>query len=116
MLTANTEEPRAEDLEFDSTEAWQYAIDPSTLTFHGSTPESGTLPSPIFDSGLPPFTITATACPIDWEVAGDTFAAQPPTNPACTGPAKTITLWPYGVSVLCAFVGCFAILRELHYS
>ncbi len=98
VLTANAQEPRAVDLEFDATGRWQYAIDPDTLTFHGSTPSGGKLPSPVFDSGLPPFTITATACPIDWQVAGDTFAAVPPTNPACTGEATNITLWPFGVS------------------
>ncbi|RDX48142.1 hypothetical protein OH76DRAFT_1352774 [Lentinus brumalis] len=100
VLTANAQEPRAVDLEFDATGRWQYAIDPDTLTFHGSTPSGGKLPSPVFDSGLPPFTITATACPIDWQVAGDTFAAVPPTNPTCTGEATNITLWPFGATKL----------------
>ena len=99
VLAQNAQQPLAVDLEFDATEAWQYAIDPSTLIFHGSTPAGGKLPSPVFDSGLPPFTITATACPIDWEVAGDTFASAPPTNPTCTGAARNITLWPFGVSI-----------------
>ena len=98
VITANAQEPRAVDLQFDATEAWQYAIDPSTLTFHSSTPAGGQLPSPIYDSGLSPFTISVMACPIDWEVAGDTFAAAPPTNPACTGAATNITLSPFGVS------------------
>lgn len=98
VLARNAQQPLAVDLEFDATEAWQYAIDPATLVFHGAAPKGGSLPSPVFDSGLPPFTITATACPISWGVAGDTFAAAPPTNPACTGPATNITLWPFGVS------------------
>ncbi|TBU30569.1 hypothetical protein BD309DRAFT_951719 [Dichomitus squalens] len=100
VLAQNAQQPLAVDLEFDTTETWQYAIDPSTLVFHGSTPSGGKLPSPVFDSGLPPFTITATACPIDWEVAGDTFAAAPPTNPTCTGAVKNITLWPFGSTKL----------------
>ncbi|KAI1793484.1 hypothetical protein LXA43DRAFT_1059843 [Ganoderma leucocontextum] len=97
VLTQNAQQPLAVDLEFDATEAWQYAIDPATLTFHGGTPAGGQLPSPVFDSGLSPFTIAAMACPIDWAVAGDTFAAAPPTDPACTGAARNITLWPFGV-------------------
>ncbi|KAI0369101.1 hypothetical protein BV20DRAFT_1081257 [Pilatotrama ljubarskyi] len=100
VLAQNAQQPLAVDLEFDANAPWQYAIDPSTLVFHGGQPAGGNLPSPIFDSGRPPFTITATACPIDWAVAGDTFAAAPPTNPACTGPATNITLWPYGATKL----------------
>ncbi|KAI0351383.1 hypothetical protein OH77DRAFT_951052 [Trametes cingulata] len=100
VLAQNAQQPLAVDLEFDATAPWQYAIDPSSLTFHRGSPVGGKLPSPIFDSGLPPYTITATACPIDWAVAGDTFAAAPPTNPACTGPATNITLWPYGATKL----------------
>ena len=98
VLARNSQEPRAVDLQLDAAGPWQYAIDPSTLTFHGRTPTGGKLPSPVFDSGLPPFTITAVACQIEWAVAGDTFAAAPPTEPACVGPATNITLWPFGVS------------------
>ncbi|KAJ3491366.1 hypothetical protein NLI96_g750 [Meripilus lineatus] len=100
VLTRNSQEPRAVDLEFDASSDWQYAIDPSTLRFNAGTPAGGKLPSPIFDSGLPPLTITAAACPITWTVAGDTFAAAPPTNPACTGQMRNITLWPFGATKL----------------
>lgn len=87
----------AVDLQFEAVAPWQFAIDPSTLKFNpGITPPA--LPSPIFDSGKPPLTISVTACPIVWAVAGSTFAAAPPTNPNCTGPATMITLSPYGVS------------------
>ena len=99
QLAQNAQQPLAVDLEFDATAAWQYAIDPSTLTFHASTPEGGKLPSPVFDSGLSPFTISVSACPIEWDVAGDTFAAAPPESPVvCTGSPVNITLSPYGVS------------------
>ncbi|KAH8115214.1 hypothetical protein DFH11DRAFT_1726088 [Phellopilus nigrolimitatus] len=101
VLKQNADEPRAIDVQFEATEAWQYAIDPSTLKFNaGTTPENGTLPSPIFNSGLPPYTITATACPIAWLEAGDTFAAVQPENVTCTGDAKQITLWPLGATKL----------------
>lgn len=99
LLAQNAEEAQAVDLEFDATAPWQYAIDPATLQFNAGAPAGGQLPSPVFDSGLPPFTITAAACPIDWPVAGDTFVSSPPTDPVCTGPATNITLWPYGVRV-----------------
>ncbi|KAI0825775.1 hypothetical protein BC629DRAFT_1586645 [Irpex lacteus] len=99
VLTRNGQQPLAADYQFEATADWQYAIDPSTLTFHPGTPTSK-LPSPIFDSGKPPFTISVAACPIDWGVAGDKFAAAPPTNPACTGPAKNITLTPFGATKL----------------
>ena len=99
MLKQNAQQPLAVDLEFDATESWAFALgDPTTFVFNAGVPEGGNLPSPIFDSGLPPFTITAPACPIDWAVAGDTFAASPPENPTCTGPVANITLWPFGVS------------------
>lgn len=99
VLTRNSQQPLAVDLEFDATDEWQYAIDPTSLTFNsGETPAQ--LPSPIFDSGLPPFTINAAACPINWTVAGDTFVSNPPTDPACTGPVRNITLWPFGVRML----------------
>lgn len=99
VLARNAQESRAVDLEFDATAPWQYAIDPATLKFSNKAPASGILPSPIFDAGQPPFTITATACRINWSTGGDTFAAPPPTNATCTGAQTTITLWPFGVSL-----------------
>ncbi|EMD39171.1 hypothetical protein CERSUDRAFT_152169 [Gelatoporia subvermispora B] len=100
QLAQNAQESLAVDLEFDAAAPWQYAIDPATLQFNAGTTAGGTLPSPVFDSGLPPFTITAAACPIEWAVAGDTFAASPPEFPDCTGPTVNITLWPYGATKL----------------
>ncbi|KIJ65204.1 hypothetical protein HYDPIDRAFT_88757 [Hydnomerulius pinastri MD-312] len=94
------QQPLAVDLQFLSTDSWNYAIDPSTLTFHSNEPSSGQLPSPIFDAGLPPLTITATACLIEWNLAGQTFVDPPPQNPTCTGTQTNITLWPYGATKL----------------
>lgn len=92
-------EPRAVDMEFlpAAADAWQFAIDPDTLAFTNTPPMSGVLPSPIYDAGLPPFTLSVSACPIDWPVAGDMFAAPPPENPTCLGAFQNITLWPFGV-------------------
>ncbi|KAI0796217.1 hypothetical protein C8Q75DRAFT_711525 [Abortiporus biennis] len=100
VLTRNSQQPLAVDLEFDATASWQYAIDPSTLTFHPSVPANGQLPSPIFDSGLPPFSMSVKACLVNWTLAGDTFASPPPTNPACASGVQNITLWPFGATKL----------------
>ncbi|KAG6829924.1 hypothetical protein H0H92_002947 [Tricholoma furcatifolium] len=100
ILAQNAEQPLAVDLEFDATTAWQYAIDPNTLQFNNAPPASGVLPSPVFDSGMSPLSITVTACSISWDTAGDTFAASPPESPACTGAQQTLTLTPYGITKL----------------
>lgn len=93
------EEPLAVDLQFEATTSWQFAIDPSTLNFHNNPPVNGVLPSPIFDYGLPPFSMTVTACPIIWPIAGDMFASSPPQSPVgCVGDNQTIVLRPFGVS------------------
>lgn len=101
VLTQNAEEPLAVDLQFEATTAWQFAIDPSTLQFHNDPPADGVLPSPIFDYGLPPFSMTVTACPIVWPIAGNTFTSSPPQSPvACIGDNQTIVLRPFGSTKL----------------
>ncbi|KAJ7032795.1 hypothetical protein C8F04DRAFT_1106569 [Mycena alexandri] len=102
QLSAHPLEPRAVDMEFlpATADAWQLAIDPSTLAFTNTPPASGVLPSPIYDAGLPPFTLSVSACPIDWPVAGDMFATPPPENPACLGAFRNVTLWPFGAAKL----------------
>ncbi|KAF8075777.1 hypothetical protein FPV67DRAFT_381902 [Lyophyllum atratum] len=100
VLSTNSGNANAVDLQYDATESWQYAIDPSTLRFNNKG-VSGSLPSPIFDYGLSPLSITAKACLITWPTAGDTFAAAPPENPVClVQNQKNITLWPYGATRL----------------
>ncbi|KAJ7072743.1 hypothetical protein C8F01DRAFT_1105077 [Mycena amicta] len=100
QLSVHPVEPRAVDLEFTPAEEWQYAIDPSTLAFSNTPPVSGVLPSPIYDAGLPPVTLSVAACLIDWHLAGDMFAAPPPENPTCLGAFHNITLWPFGAAKL----------------
>ena len=95
VIAQNAAEPLAVDYEFDATGTWQYAIDPSTLKFHDS---GAALPTPIWNTGGSPYTITVTACKINWSIAGGTYAAVPPTSPACIGANTTLTLAPYGVS------------------
>ncbi|KAK7057653.1 phosphoribosyltransferase-like protein [Favolaschia claudopus] len=100
QLSVHPQEPRAVDLEFIPEGAWQYAIDPATLSFINTPPSSGVLPSPIFDAGLPPFTLTVSACLIDWPLAGDMFAAPPPEKATCLSAFRNITLWPFGAAKL----------------
>ncbi|KAI5116455.1 hypothetical protein M0805_006176 [Coniferiporia weirii] len=100
IIAQNAIESRAVDLQFEATAAWQYAIDPATLKFNAGVPAGGTLPSPVFDTDLPPFTITATACLIAWPEAGNTFASSPPENVTCIGNTANITLWPFGATKL----------------
>lgn len=99
-LATNAQQSMAVDLEYDATGTWQYAIDPSTLAFSNDAHDGESLPSPIFDSSLPPLKISVTACTIDWALAGDTYPVDPPANPSCTGSSTTINLWPYGVSLV----------------
>jgi len=101
VLARNAQQPLAVDLQFEATVPWQYAMDPASLQFHNTPPSGGKLPSPIFDSGLPPLSISATACPINWPTAGNTFAAAPPQSPVtCTGQNTTILFRPYGSTKL----------------
>jgi len=98
VLTQNAQQPLAKDLQFEATSAWNYAIDPATLKF---TPRTvSTLPSPVFDSNLPPVSITVTACPISWPTSGSLITTSPPQNATCTGAQKTLTLTPYGSTKL----------------
>ncbi|KAL1728181.1 hypothetical protein EV714DRAFT_238256 [Schizophyllum commune] len=99
VLAVDPHEHRAIDLQMEPAGEWAWAIDPSTAVFRNEGTGSA-LPSPIFDFGRPPVTLQVQACPIDWPLAGDIFAAAPPENAACTGPERTISLSPYGATKL----------------
>lgn len=81
--------------------AWNYAIDPSTLVYHGP---NGTVASafyklanPVFAPGAPPGYITAQACEIDWPLYLGSIPGYPPTGDAkkCLGGVKKVKLVPY---------------------
>lgn len=84
------------DYEFDAISNWQYALNASSLVFNPAQ-DNSTVPSPVYDTNGPPLSITGTACPIGWNLGGDTYAANPPVNATCTGGAVKLTLIPYGV-------------------
>ncbi|KAL1665130.1 hypothetical protein GGF50DRAFT_126653 [Schizophyllum commune] len=99
VLAVDPHEHRAIDLQMEPAGEWAWAIDPTTAVFRNEGTGSA-LPSPIFDFGRPPMTLQVQACPIDWPLAGDIFAAAPPENASCTGPERTISLSPYGATKL----------------
>ncbi|KAL0061878.1 hypothetical protein AAF712_011254 [Marasmius tenuissimus] len=100
VLKRHPTESRAADFQFDATSDWQFAIDPKTAKWVGGASPDDKLPSPIFDSNKPPVSIEVSGCLIDWQKAGTSFAAPPPTNPACKGQVKTLKLTPYGATNL----------------
>ncbi|KAK7060778.1 hypothetical protein VNI00_000510 [Paramarasmius palmivorus] len=112
VLKTDPNEPHAMDLQFDATEDWEYAIDPASLQFHSTSLSK--LPSPIFDSGLPPLSITARACKVNWTLAGDTYASSPPENPDCVGEEREITLWPFGATKL--RIGEFPVMKGSNFT
>jgi len=98
VLAQNSEQPNAVDLQYLPTVNWEYAIDPTTLAFHNTLPE--TLPNPVYDSQQPPNTITAVGCPITWTTTSGS-ADDPPSSPAtCTGDTFNFIFWPYGSTKL----------------
>jgi hypothetical protein len=107
-LSQNAQQPLAKDYQFDATASWQYALDPSTLSFVNKPVSS--LPSPVYDSGLPPVAISVSACLVNWATAGNTFAASPPQSPVtCTGAKTTIRLTPFGATKL--RIGEFPVMK-----
>ncbi|KAL0071101.1 hypothetical protein AAF712_001659 [Marasmius tenuissimus] len=101
LLSIHPHENRAIDLEYDPISPWQYALNPTQLTFHSGPLLPGEkLPSPIFDTGNPPTRITASACRIEWPVGGDLFAENPPEHPECVESSTVVTLWPFGATKL----------------
>ncbi|KAK4544720.1 hypothetical protein LTR36_003969 [Oleoguttula mirabilis] len=92
--------PESRDWEYHNTAAWNYAIDPSTLVYHGPHRASShyALANPIFAPGAPPGYITARACKIDWPLYLGSIPGYPPTGDAkkCLGGVKEVKLVPYG--------------------
>jgi hypothetical protein len=90
--------PKARDHVLTPTSAWQFAIDPSTVTVE--TRKINDLPNPIFERGAPPTSLFVDAYPITWAVDHDT-AALPPVNPVVNGTSKIkLKLIPYGAAKL----------------
>jgi hypothetical protein len=89
--------------EWDPTSPWNYAIDPTTLTYNaGSLSSNDSLPNPIWTLNAPPVTISAMVCQIDWSLTDDGYAPNPPLPGSrnCTGDPFEVQLVPYGSAKL----------------
>ncbi len=77
-----------------NTTAWNVAIDPSTLEYHG-VEDSAKLPTPLFDYGAPPNYMTVQGCQIAWGL----YLGSPdlvPEDRTCLGESEAFRLIPYG--------------------
>lgn len=97
VVDRHPNERRAVDLQMTPSGPWQYAIDASTIR-HERTNER--LSSPVFDLDGSSTALLVSACLVEWGIAGEIFAEQPPENPECVGPLETIRLIPYGSTKL----------------
>lgn len=89
---------QSRDWSFHNTSNWNYAIDPSTLEYHGPKSESTELANPLFQAGGPPGYVTAKACEVDWPMAfNGSVPGYPPTggDRKCMSDAVEVKLVPY---------------------
>lgn len=87
----------SKDNELDPSAAWGFAINPNSLHYNG---DAGNLSAAVFSDITPPVTISATVCPITWNVVTNT-ADEPPQSPVqCTGPQQQVNLQPFGATHL----------------
>lgn len=90
--------PQSHDWSYHNTSKWNYAIDASTLQYHGPKSTSTELQNPLFLSGGPPGYVTAKACEIDWPLAfNGSVPGYPPTggDRKCVSDAVEVKLVPY---------------------
>ncbi|KAK5994129.1 hypothetical protein PT974_07569 [Cladobotryum mycophilum] len=86
------------DYYYSATEPWNIAIDPSTLKYHGISPNAN-LPEPIFEQNAPPNFISVDGCEISgWNLYMGVTPDVPPTSVKCSGKRKTYKLIPYGAA------------------
>ncbi|KAF2686817.1 hypothetical protein K458DRAFT_203273 [Lentithecium fluviatile CBS 122367] len=90
------EPPKARDYQYHNASAWNYAIDPATLSVHRSNSSDG-LADPIFAPGASPIWMTAKACEIVWGLYKG-VPDVPPTREKrkCIGDIVDIRLEPLG--------------------
>lgn len=94
--------PEVRDWTITNTSAWNYAIDPSTLTYNydGEAAPGKQLANPVWAPGAPPNVVTAKACLIDWELVADSVPWLVPENRTCIGDVVDVELRPYGSTKL----------------
>ncbi|KAL0575629.1 hypothetical protein V5O48_006354 [Marasmius crinis-equi] len=93
----------SKDWQLDPSASWQVAIDATTLKFNGDANSSnlaGTSSASVFSQSGAPVSMSATGCPISWNVVANS-ADAPPSSPAvCTGGENGVKLIPYGAAKL----------------
>ncbi|OAQ71663.1 hypothetical protein VFPBJ_10442 [Purpureocillium lilacinum] len=87
--------PQLRDYYIDSTSAWNVAIDPSTLKYHGSR---GGLRNPIFAQGAPSNYMTVDGCEIEWPLYLGVTPDWAPVDRTCKGRRTSYRLIPYGAA------------------
>lgn len=91
--------PNAYDAVYEPVGAWQFAVDPSSVTVIKGD-EEAELPNPLFVNNGPPTSLEVDAYPIEWPISNGT-AANPPLNPSVDQSQKTtIKLIPFGAAKL----------------
>lgn len=93
--------PHVQDLQFNPTTSWNYAIEPATLEFHDKGVARGDLPSPVFDAGQSPYSFTVSACLVDWPTTNDQYVQTTPNLPTCQNEDRVqLNLVPYAAAKL----------------
>ncbi|KAK0637055.1 hypothetical protein B0T17DRAFT_588031 [Bombardia bombarda] len=87
--------PELRDYYVNNSKAWNVAIDPSTLQYHGLG-GGATLPTPIFEYGAPPTYVTVQGCEIAWGLYLGATPDLVPNDRTCLGGSSTYRLIPYG--------------------
>ena len=96
--------PEVRDWEYHNLSSWNYAIDPSSLTYHEAPGEVDAadykLANPIFAPGAPPGYMTALACEIERPLFKHSVPGYAPTaeKKKCISDVKEVKLTPYGAA------------------
>ncbi len=91
--------PQSRDWQYHSTSKWNYAIDPTTLVYHGPETGSMKLNDPVFEAGGPPGYVTAMGCEVEWPMAfNGSVPGYPPVGAErkCVGEKVEVRLVAYG--------------------
>lgn len=90
--------PQLSDHYYTNTSAWNIAIDPSTLAFHGLA--GAPLPEPVFDRDAPVGYVTVRGCQLAWDVHLGVTPDWAPTGRDCLDEPREYRLRPYGTAKL----------------
>ena len=80
-----------------NTSAWNVAIDPTTLSYHGID-DTSSLPTPVFEYGAAKNYISVQGCEIAWDLYLGATPSWVPKDRTCIGSPKEFRLIPYGTS------------------